>query len=179
MSGLCSTSIILMSVCEQMKLHPLSKENQAAILQLIKINISVFIPKLHALISISGIQKVSYIYFLLCSKTQEEITFSETAIFVISWLKCKWTCWKCFSIVWALVQWHLFRETIFVDQQKKSAEPLDWKGRKPFNLKVEHYQCNNVHMATELSRKAGSTGSMSSLNVKIFWWGRRWKAFFN
>lgn len=64
-----------MSVGEQMKLHLLSKENLPTILQLIKTHISVFIQKLHTLISISEIQKESYMFFLLCSKTREEITF--------------------------------------------------------------------------------------------------------
>lgn len=67
-----------------------------------------------------------YIFFLLCSKTQKEITFSETAISVMLWLKWKWTCWKCFSTVWAVAQWHLFRGTIFVDQQKKKKKKKCW-----------------------------------------------------
>lgn len=62
---------------EQMKLHPLRKENCVAILQQIKIHTSIFIPKHHTLISISEIQGrlACYYYSWSCSKTQQEITF--------------------------------------------------------------------------------------------------------
>lgn len=142
-----------------------------------KIHTSIFYPEntTHWFLSLKpkGVSLVITIHGAAPKHNGKLLLWNRT--FVILWLKCKWTWWKCGSTrictSWAIYIYIYLRNYLvgpltvknsinkcFLQGTKQetfisspqSADPQDWAGRRRFNLKVERYQCDNLLLSDRI-----------------------------